>query len=201
MQAQIKDTGPSTAGRGRLTLVLGGVRSGKSAFAEKRAGELNRPVLYLAAGQVTDAEMAERIRRHRERRPAHWLTLEEPLQPAAALAGARAGPNPPGVILLDSLDAWLANLLLAHEAEDFNAVASLARAELERLLAACRQGTETAAFLVSSEVGLGPVPPNALGRRFQDLLGTVNQRTAAQADAVYLVVAGVPLRVKPQAGE
>ncbi len=191
----------STAGRGRLTLVLGGVRSGKSAFAEERAGELNQPVLYLAAGQIADAAMAERIRRHRERRPAHWLTLEEPLQPAAALAEARAGPNPPGVILLDSLDAWIANLLLAHTAEDFNAVESLALAELERLLEVCRQGAAPAAFLVSSEVGLGPVPPNALGRRFQDLLGTVNQRTAAQADAVYLMVAGVPWRVKPREQE
>ena len=187
-----------------LTLILGGVRSGKSAFAEGLVRELNRPTLYLATGQVSDTEMAERIRRHRERRPADWLTVEEPLRPAAALAAALALPNPPGVILLDSLDVWVANRLLADEAEDFNTVESLTLAELERLLAVCRQGESATAtnsmatFLVSSEVGLSPVPPNALGRHFQDLLGTVNQQAAAAADAVYLVVAGVPVPVKPR---
>ena len=102
----------------RLTLVLGGVRSGKSAFAEGLVSELSRPTLYLATGQATDAEMVERIRRHRERRPTHWLTLEEPLEPATALANALAEPNPPQAVLLDSLDVWVANLLLAHENED-----------------------------------------------------------------------------------
>ena len=187
----------------RLTLVLGGVRSGKSAFAEELVNELvneldsesSRPALYLATGQVTDAEMAERIRRHRERRPAHWLTIEEPLEPATALANALTVPNSPGAILLDSLDVWVANLLLAHENDAPTAVESLALAELERLLDACRQG-DTNSVLVSSEVGLSPVPPNVLGRRFQDLLGTVNQRAAAAADAVYLVVAGIPLQIK-----
>ena len=185
----------------RLTLVLGGVRSGKSAFAEELVNELDsessRPALYLATGQVTDAEMAERIRRHRERRPAHWLTIEEPLEPATALANALTVPNSPGAILLDSLDVWVANFLLAHENDAPTAVESLALAELERLLDACRQG-DTNSVLVSSEVGLSPVPPNVLGRRFQDLLGTVNQRAAAAADAVYLVVAGIPLPIKPQ---
>ena len=193
---------PDTAG---LTLILGGVRSGKSAFAEGLARELNRPTLYLATGQVTDTEMAERIRRHRERRPADWLTVEEPLRPASALTEALALPNPPGVILLDSLDVWVANRLLERETADFAAVESAALAELERLLVVCRQGdvatqpvVSTATFLVSSEVGLSPVPPNALGRHFQDLLGTVNQQAAAAADAVYLVVAGVPVPVKPR---
>ena len=179
----------------RLTLVLGGVRSGKSAFAEGLVSELSRPTLYLATGQATDAEMVERIRRHRERRPTHWLTLEEPLEPATALANALAEPNPPQAVLLDSLDVWVANLLLAHENDDPALVESLALAELERLLAACCQG-ETNSVLVSSEVGLSPVPPNRLGRQFQDLLGTVNQRAAAGADTLYLVVAGIALPVK-----
>ena len=94
------------------------------------------------------------------------------------------------------MDVWVANLLLAHENDALAVVESLALAELERLLAACCQG-ETNSVLVSSEVGLSPVPPNRLGRQFQDLLGTVNQGAAAQADAVYLVVAGIPLQVKP----
>ena len=182
---------------GRITLVLGGVRSGKSAFAEELGQGLDCPVLYLATGQATDGEMEERIRRHRERRPAHWQTREEPLRPAAALAESLARPNPPDAILLDSLDVWVANLLLAHEDEDAGVVERRALAEVEQLLTRRRQG-ETEIILVSSEVGLSPVPPNALGRRFQDLLGTVNQRAAAGADEVYLVVAGIPLKVKPR---
>ena len=115
----------------------------------------------------------------------------------SALAKALSAPNPPKTVLLDSLDVWVANLLLAHENEDPALVESLALAELERLLAACCQG-ETNSVLVSSEVGLSPVPPNRLGRQFQDLLGTVNQQAAAGADTLYLVVAGIPLQVKPQ---
>ena len=180
----------------KLTLVLGGVRSGKSAFAEKLAADLNRPVIYLATGQAGDGEMTERIRRHQQRRPAHWRTIEEPLRPAAALAAALTAADPPPVVLLDALDIWIANRIMEQEAADFAAVAAQALAELERLLTVCRRQT-AAAILVSSEVGLSPVSPNDLGRRFQDLLGTVNQYAAAAADAVYLVIAGLPLSLKP----
>ena len=181
---------------GKLTLVLGGVRSGKSAFAEKLAADLNRPVIYLATGQAGDGEMAERIRRHQQRRPAHWRTIEESLRPAAALAVALTAADPPPAVLLDALDIWIANRIMEPEAADFAAVESQALAELERLLTVCRRQM-AAAILVSSEVGLSPVPPNALGRRFQDLLGTVNQQAAAAAEAVYLVIAGLPLSLKP----
>lgn len=179
----------------KLTLVLGGVRSGKSAFAEKLAAELNRPILYLATGQAGDAEMAERIRRHQQRRPAHWLTVEEPLRPAAALAATLSNTDPPPVVLLDALDIWIANQIMEQEAADFAAVESQTLVELKRLLTVCRRQTP-AAILVSSEVGLSPVPDNALARRFQDLLGTVNQQTAAATDAVYLIVAGIPIPLK-----
>ena len=182
----------------KLTLILGGVRSGKSALAEQQAAALNQPVLYLATGQAGDAEMAERIRRHQDRRPASWQTIEEPLRPAAALSAAlsnAAGRLP--VVLLDALDVWIANIILEQESADFAAVESLVLADLARLLAVCRQQT-AATILVSSEVGLSPVPPNALGRRFQDLSGAVNQQAAAAADAVYLVVAGLPVQIKPQ---
>ena len=181
----------------KITLILGGVRSGKSAWAEQQAAARNHPVLYLATGQAGDGEMAERIRRHQDRRPADWQTIEEPLRPAAALSAALAttAARPP-VVLLDALDVWIANIILEQESADFAAVESLVLAELARLLAVCRQQT-TAAILVSSEVGLSPVPPNALGRRFQDLSGAVNQQAAAAADAVYLVVAGLPVQIKP----
>ena len=185
--------------KAKITLILGGVRSGKSAWAEQQAAALNLPVLYLATGQAGDSEMAERIRRHRDRRPAHWSTIEEPLRPAAALAAALATTTArPPVVLLDALDVWIANIILEQESADFAAVESLVLAELARLLVVCRQQT-AAAILVSSEVGLSPVPPNALGRRFQDLSGAVNQQAAAAADAVYLVVAGLPVQVKPPA--
>ena len=182
-------------GAAKLTLVLGGVRSGKSGFAEKLAGGMNRPVIYLATGQAGDGEMAERIRRHRERRPADWRTVEEPLRPAAALAEALAAVERPAVVLLDGLDGWVANLIMEQEDADLAAVEGLALGELERLLTVCR-GQAAAAILVSSEVGLSLVSDNALGRRFQDLLGTVNQQAAAAADGVYLVVAGLPLPLK-----
>ena len=183
----------------QITLVLGGVRSGKSAYAEELAGRDGAPVVYLATGQATDDEMTQRILRHQERRPAHWQTVEEPLQPFTALATAISSANPQAVVLLDSVDVWIANLLLAHENDDSVVVEARALAQLDLLLNLCRQKAGEA-ILVSSEVGLSPVPPNRLGRHFQDLLGTVNQRIAAAADAVYLVVAGLPVRVKPNPG-
>jgi len=178
-----------------LSLILGGVRSGKSAFAEELARQLEQPTLYLATGQATDAEMEERIRRHQRTRPDSWVTLEEPLDPAGGLESALAIPKPPQVILIDSLDIWVANLLLKHEKEPADRVESLALSKLDRLLDVCSQSTATF-FLVSSEVGLSPVPPNTLGRHFQDLLGLVNQKVAAAADRVCLVVAGIPVEVK-----
>ena len=178
-----------------ICLVLGGVRSGKSAFAESLALELAQPTLYLATGQVTDAEMAERIRRHRMRRPASWQTLEEPLALDQALATALSTPPTPPVLLIDSLDTWVSNLLLERESDSLEQVESLAIAMVERLLQTCATSAAVC-FLVSSEVGLSLVPPYPLGRRFQDLLGLVNQRVAAAAQRVYLVVAGIPLLVR-----
>ena len=180
-----------------LSLILGGVRSGKSEFAESLARDLNRPTLYVATGLPTDAEMEERIRRHGERRPAHWSTLEEPLDLAGGLKtvlSVLSASDPPPAVLVDSLDSWVSNMLLEHQGEGGQAE-SLTLAALDRLLKAQRDWPE-AWFLVSSEVGLSPVPPNPLGRRFQDLLGLVNQRVAATADRVCLVVAGIPVEVK-----
>jgi len=180
-----------------LSLILGGVRSGKSEFAESLARDLNRPILYVATGQSTDAEMEERIRRHRDRRPAHWSTLEEPLDLAGGLQtvlSALSAPDPPPPVLIDSLDTWVSNMLLEHQ-EEGDQAETLTLADLDRLLKVQCHWPE-AWFLVSSEVGLSPVPPNPLGRRFQDLLGLVNQRVAAAAGRVCLVVAGIPVEVK-----
>ncbi len=179
----------------RLCLVLGGVRSGKSAFAEKLARELDGPTLYVATGLPTDREMEERIRCHRESRPAHWTTLEEPLDLSGQLKTAMARQDPPGVVLIDSLDLWVANVLLGHGDEDAGAAESAALDGVDRLLGVIG-GAPASFFLVSGEVGLSLVPPEPLGRRFQDLLGLVNQRVAIAADRVYLVVAGIPTEIK-----
>jgi adenosyl cobinamide kinase/adenosyl cobinamide phosphate guanylyltransferase len=144
--------------------------------------------------------MAERIRRHRQSRPAHWNILEEPVDLPGRLEsalGSKASPGAvlPSVFLIDSLDLWVSNLLLEHEGEAGPAVQQLVLSQVDRLLGVvCR--SSAAFFIVSGEVGLAPVPPFPLGRRFQDLLGLVNQRVAAAAQRVYLVVAGIPLEIK-----
>ena len=149
----------------RLCLVLGGVRSGKSAFAEKLAGnqsaETAGRVLYLATGLPTDTEMEERIRRHRESRPPHWTTLEEPLELADCLGQAMDCAGPPGVILIDSLDMWLSNMLLESGDQDAQAMECSVLCQLDRMLSVIA-GTTASFFLVSSEVGLSLVPTESL---------------------------------------
>jgi adenosylcobinamide kinase / adenosylcobinamide-phosphate guanylyltransferase len=167
----------------QLTLVLGGARSGKSRFAESLVTATAPPWVYVATAQALDKEMAERIAHHRERRGAGWHTIEEPHGLADAIAGA-----PPGAMLVDCLTLWLTNRLLAEadiEAETGRVETALAR-------------RGDLAVLVSNEVGSGIVPENALARRFADLQGRLNQRLAARAGRVVLVVAGLPLIIKGQ---
>jgi adenosylcobinamide kinase/adenosylcobinamide-phosphate guanylyltransferase len=181
----------------RLTLVLGGVRSGKSRFAEVLARASQR-VVYLATARPDDAEMAERIavhRRRRERQAPAWRTVEEPWDvPAALTAALAADPGPEACVLLECLSLWLTNLLVglpARPALDDAAVAG----RLDALLEAARAGSGRV-VVVSSEVGCGLLPPNALARRFGDLLGEANQRLAAAADEVHACVAGIPVPLK-----
>ena len=180
----------------QLCLVLGGVRSGKSGFAEHRAASIGQPTLYVATGLATDDEMKERIRRHQESRPSHWSVLEEPCKLAEKLAPLLKGPQSPGVVIIDSVDIWVANLLMENQADTKALIEKTAMAELDNLLDVEADSPQRF-FMVSSEVGLGLVPPELLGRRFQDLLGMVNQKIAAAAAEVYLVVAGIPTKIKP----
>ena len=179
----------------RLSLVLGGVRSGKSEFAEKLARQEDKPVLYVATGLASDPEMERRIQRHRESRPDSWGTLEAPMELADSLEIALSGPNSPDVVLIDSLDSWIGNLLQEHEDKPGDVVDSLVEDSMGKMIKVCSQ-SPASVILVSSEVGLTLVPPFPLGRRFQDMLGLVNQKVAAAADRVYLVVAGVPVAIK-----
>lgn len=178
-----------------IHLVLGGIRSGKSAWAETIAARMaaGRPVIYLATGVATDAEMADRIRRHQQRRPSDWQTIEAPLNPVAALPDSLA--DTPAVALLDSLDGWASNLLLEHESAPPAELEARVAGAARHFIAVIRErGWD--AVIVSSEVGMSPVAASPLGRRFQDLLGTVNQAVAAAADRVTLVTAGIPLPIK-----
>jgi adenosylcobinamide kinase/adenosylcobinamide-phosphate guanylyltransferase len=172
-----------------LTLVLGGVRSGKSRWAEQLAAR-HAPVVYLATAQAGDPEMARRIAAHRRRRPAEWQTIEEPWD----VVGAVSRHGAPGCVLLECLPLWLTNLLVGLPGLP-------ARADAEILAeVAALAGAATAVrgrvLVVSNEVGCGIMPANELSRRFGDLLGEANQHLAAAATEVFGCIAGIPLRIK-----
>jgi adenosylcobinamide kinase/adenosylcobinamide-phosphate guanylyltransferase len=166
----------------RLTLVLGGARSGKSSYAERLVAEAGPGCVYIATAQAFDEEMRDRIARHRADRPADWTTIEAPLDLAQAIAALPADRP----VLVDCLTLWLSNTMLAERDVE---------ASCDALLQAlCKAAPPV--ICVSNEVGLGIVPDNALARRFRDAQGTLNQRIAAQADRVVLMAAGLPLALK-----
>ena len=165
-----------------VTLVLGGMRSGKSEYAEGLI-EAHGPGLYIATAEIGDAEMADRVRRHRERRGDSWTTAEEPLDLAMVLGAHGATGR---AVLIDCLTLWLGNLMAAGRDPEVETAALVAA--LARLLAPT--------VLVSNEVGLGIVPDNALARAFADAAGRLNQAMAATADRVVLISAGLPLVLK-----
>jgi adenosylcobinamide kinase / adenosylcobinamide-phosphate guanylyltransferase len=164
-----------------LTLVLGGARSGKSRYAESLITAQPPPWIYVATAEPGDEEMAARIKSHRQRRGAQWRTIEAPRELAKTLSACGDGP-----VLVDCLTLWLSNLMLteANIEEEI--------AQLEKALVAARARL----VLVANEVGSGIVPSYPLGRRFRDLQGMLNQRIAASAERVVLMVAGLPLTLK-----
>ncbi|MBL0385819.1 bifunctional adenosylcobinamide kinase/adenosylcobinamide-phosphate guanylyltransferase [Tumebacillus sp. ITR2] len=181
------------------TLITGGVRSGKSAFAERLAG-LSRRVLYVATGQVWDGEMEKRIDLHRERRPEIWglLEVQESLV-EPVLAEVEAGRWE--AVLVDDLSTWVSTILLNLPEEEWRSEATRERLFNEaRRLAEALQASSVLTVLVTSETGLGGVALTPLGRAFQDLLGEVNQIVAAKAEDVYFVISGRPLKL-PQLEE
>ena len=172
----------------RTVLVLGGVRAGKSEFAVERAGTLGRRVAVVATAEARDPEMAERIAVHRARRPAAWETLEVPLALPDALAALAGRVD---VAVVDCLTLWAANLL----GQEPSLSDARVREEAGRLAAVlARRALDV--VIVSNEVGWGVHPETAVGRRYRDVLGVVNQAVAHVADEVVLLVAGCPLWLK-----
>jgi adenosylcobinamide kinase/adenosylcobinamide-phosphate guanylyltransferase len=167
----------------RLTLVLGGVRSGKSRYAERLVLESGLAPVYLATAEALDDEMAARIAAHRARRGPEWRALEVPLELAAALTRECAAGR---AVLVDCLTLWLTNLMVHERPVD---------AEIERLIEVL-PGLPGALVLVSNEVGQGVVPVAAMARAFVDRAGVLHQRIAERADAVVLMTAGLPQRLK-----
>lgn len=170
---------------GRIILVGGGARSGKSRFALTYAEQIGVRRVFVATAQALDDEMAARIARHRGERQANWVTIEEPLALPEALACVEAD-----VVLIDCLTLWLANLLLRGDA------ATDVEAAVERLAkaASTRRGH---VVIVTNEVGMGIVPEHALGRLFRDVAGRAHQRLAASADEVYMAMLGLVVRLRP----
>ena len=168
-----------------IELILGGARSGKSRLAERHAVESGLAVHYIATGQARDGEMAERIARHRERRPAHWALIEEPLGLARVLRGQAAEDR---CLLIDCLTLWMSNLLLDADPQRFVR-------ERDALLD-CLADLPGRIILVSNETGLGVVPMGELSRRFVDESGWLHQAVAERAQRVIFTVAGLPMVLK-----
>jgi adenosylcobinamide kinase/adenosylcobinamide-phosphate guanylyltransferase len=171
----------------RLALILGGAKSGKSRYGLSLAARFPEPRLFVATCEPGDAEMCARIEDHQKERGPDWETREVPLDLAGVLGGMQGGH---GVILIDCLTMWLANLMAKESGQE-----SGVQAELDRLVQALARPSAPT-ILISNEVGSGIVPENALAREFRDRAGLLHQRLAREADLVVLVVAGIPLVVK-----
>jgi adenosylcobinamide kinase / adenosylcobinamide-phosphate guanylyltransferase len=171
----------------KVTLITGGARSGKSRFAERLASEYQPLRGYLATGQPGDAEMSERISRHRARRGEEWRTIEEPLEVIASLHGNDGRFN---VILMDCVTLWLSNMLFRHDGGAADVLPQVAN------FTATFNDLKTPLIIVSNEVGMGIVPEHPLARTFRDLAGEANELIAAKADEVYVTISGLPLKLK-----
>lgn len=168
-----------------LILITGGARSGKSRYAEERARHGGVRLLYIATAEARDEEMARRIAAHRARRDAEWTTVEAPVEIARALSDNRGRFD---AALVDCVTLWLSNFI--ERADETGTEAAVAA------FIAAAHDFGAPVFIVTNEVGSGIVPDNPLARRFRDLAGRTNQRLAAAADEVVLMVAGLPVVVK-----
>ncbi len=182
--------------RGKLVFVTGGIRSGKSTFAEKITSELGEKIVYIATAEALDEEMRHRIALHRARRPDTWTTVEEPVKVTGEIINHGSKCD---VIMLDCLTVLLSNLMFEKEKEKGKEFQKEFQAEILeeiRSLAEAAKEAEAHVVIVSNEVGMTLVSDNFLGRQYQELVGRANQIIAGLADEAYLVVAGYPIDLK-----
>lgn len=177
----------------RITLILGGARSGKSSYALRLAEESRKSVTFIATAQAFDDEMSARIQKHKSERPADWETLELPLNIASNVEKIKTE-----LVILDCITLWLTNLMMQFVKDDLVDEAPFmqaVRTEVEELLTKIKNAKREW-LIVSNEVGLGLVPPYQMGRVYRDGLGWANQRLAKEADSVLFMAAGIPMTVK-----
>lgn len=170
-----------------ITFIIGGMKSGKSNFALKEAEKLSCENFYfIATAKAVDREMRDRIEKHKKQRHSKWITIEEPFD----LAGALNQIPENSAVIIDCLTAWITNLLV----ENFN-IDEFTESFLNSLNSG-KIKKNTHIFIVSNETGLGIIPTTELGRKFIDLAGIINQRVMENADKAYLLVAGMPIKIK-----
>jgi adenosylcobinamide kinase/adenosylcobinamide-phosphate guanylyltransferase len=173
----------------KITFILGGARSGKSAFAEGVAKKYN-DVVYIATAEAKDDEMRERIRIHRARRPFNWKTVESPYHVDRVVSDFNGKAD---LVLIDCITFYITNMLLSTANSKQRQMQILD--EIDKLRRVCRE-SRSDIIIVSNEVGLSIVPDNALSREFRDIAGCANQILAGEADEVYFMVAGIAQRIK-----
>ena len=171
---------------GKITLILGGARSGKSQFALKLAQKTARSVVFIATATVSDREMRRRIKLHRKNRPSYWKTIEEPKKLSFLVKRISKKTD---LIIIDCMTIFISNLILEGKS-DYSI-----QNEVNSALRTIRKSGFNS-LIVSNEVGMGIVPDNPLARRFRDLAGKINQSIAAASDEAYLMVSGLPLKLK-----
>jgi adenosylcobinamide kinase/adenosylcobinamide-phosphate guanylyltransferase len=173
----------------KTILLIGGARSGKSRFAQELARKLGGRVLFVATAEAGDEEMSQRIEEHRQKRPANWRTLE-----ASSHLGKRIKQEigDAQVVIVDCMTLLVSNIFSQHGDQDLEKQVT---AEIKELIE-CLKNIDASFVIVSNEVGLGLVPASRVGRLYRDLLGKANQMLASHADEVYLMVAGLPMKIK-----
>ncbi len=183
----------------RIMFITGGVRSGKSSFALKEAGRIEGRKAYIATAEALDEEMKERIERHKKERGDGWDTYEEPLNIASLIKEIQ---HKYSIIVLDCLTLWLSNLIHKSKQPEneinelISILVSLNHSSSSNRLNSLYSLNGLNIFIVSNEVGMGIVPDNKMAREFRDLAGLLNQKVAEIADEVYLVTAGIPIKIK-----
>jgi adenosylcobinamide kinase/adenosylcobinamide-phosphate guanylyltransferase len=185
----------------KITLLLGGARSGKSWFAQEEAKKY-RKVLFVATAEAGDEDMRLRIEKHKQERSANWRTLEATHNIGRRLEAAYRGED---LVIIDCITLLVTNLICQvpedqYDAVDASTLENQVTAEIKDLQD-CLQKINASSIIVSNEVGLGVVPAYRIARIYRDILGRANQLLARAADEVYLMVAGIPLRIKPQKAE